>query len=618
MSNLKTQLNNINYRISQIANEGLTNPLQQILNANNYQIQNVNVIDAGANVMELKSANVGGIQTDCNLTVGLNGSGNITCNTLTYQELDPPLIGTITYATTGTCTQPSYSNFDIPTGTGRSYSQQTVSNPNLSCYIRYIGGLGNLNATNIGFVSNNTQNTLTNGILIYQNSAIYSVQNGTNIASIPFSVVNPNGGLSINLKSVNGVMKVFINNVYYPILSTTNMIDGNYYFWQNTYAPTAEMMISVNNFSPNQFETLAEVLDNGNDSLGQSIVGLGGLTMSNNNSDINLNNSDLTNCNNAYVNVLHYGSLQPPVGPSGTANLEDVLQNGNNANNETIENLGGLTMTGDINLNFNNLDNVPNLLLGITGGVGHLYLGSTANNYDLYCDGNNNFILGQNKNNAFYNDPITIADNSFLRLKTTKLLYNTPTTGSTGSYILDCYYTPPMYKQIINSANGIKYDFSNIPKSFFSYQYYDNSNYDLMQYRGMSYLELTFTYLILTFQIVTTNPSPEFWTEDDYCTIYVSGSLNSAYDNTKANCIVVPMQIGKSQTIFTSSIPIILGCTTVSQNNNKLYLNCVFSRDPLSFGPNTTGFSVNMTTTNFIVSGSVSQNPNSLIQIIDN
>ena len=56
--NVSTRLNNIQQQLNNIANTGLTNPLEQILNANSYAMQNLSVLDGGANALQLKSSNV--------------------------------------------------------------------------------------------------------------------------------------------------------------------------------------------------------------------------------------------------------------------------------------------------------------------------------------------------------------------------------------------------------------------------------------------------------------------------------------------------------------------------------------------------------------------------------
>lgn len=607
--NVSTRINNLQQQINNIANKGLTNPLEQILDANGYNIENITILDGKSNAVQIKTNNIAGIQTDCNLNV----DGDITVSTLHYQQLDPPVTGkTVTYSTNGGMTQTSYANFELEGSNGTAFSEQNVSDPILTFAYSY-NATGSSSAINIGFVTDTSQVLLTNGVLIYQNNTIYSVHNGSNTQSISFPIAS-NETVNFSLKCVNGVMKVFINNVYYPLLSETPMPDGNYYFWMSGYPATASINVKINNFQVNQFETLSEVLDNGNDAGSQTMQNLSGITLTNNSSYVNMNGGNVTNAGQIYCNTLNYTTLNPPVGGGGSQNIAQVLQTGNNALNYEIQNLGGINMTGDINTGGNNINDLQSLLIGTTGGVSHLNLGNTANNFDLYNDGSNNLIINQYVSNSLYNDPITIADKEFIVLKTNKLLYNQPNIGSTGSYVIDCKYTPPMYKQIINNASGTKTNFTNVSKSFFSFEFYDNSLYDSTQYRGVNYIEITFSLLILTFQVVSNQT--EYWTKDDYCVIFVSDTLDGTFDNSRQNCIVVNMNVGNSNTIFTSSIPIILGCTCQNSNNNKLYLNAYFSRNPSVFGTGATGYSINMSPSNLLLGGYVSNNPNNTIQIL--
>jgi hypothetical protein len=85
--NISTRLNNLQQQVNNIANSGLTNPLEQVLNANNYSLTNLNILDSGSNVLKLQSSNIEGITTNCDLSV----DGNITCNTLNYTTLNPPV-----------------------------------------------------------------------------------------------------------------------------------------------------------------------------------------------------------------------------------------------------------------------------------------------------------------------------------------------------------------------------------------------------------------------------------------------------------------------------------------------------------------------------------------------
>jgi hypothetical protein len=83
--NLATKINNLQVQVNNIANKGLTNPLEQIMNANSYALTNLSVLNGNANTLNLQSSSDDGIQTNCDITVG----GNLTCNTLNYTHLNP-------------------------------------------------------------------------------------------------------------------------------------------------------------------------------------------------------------------------------------------------------------------------------------------------------------------------------------------------------------------------------------------------------------------------------------------------------------------------------------------------------------------------------------------------
>lgn len=87
--NISTRLNNLQQQINNIANKGLTNPLEQILDANNYTLTNLNILDGGANKIEIKTNNVDGVVIDNDTLI----NGNLTVDILNYTSLNPPVGG---------------------------------------------------------------------------------------------------------------------------------------------------------------------------------------------------------------------------------------------------------------------------------------------------------------------------------------------------------------------------------------------------------------------------------------------------------------------------------------------------------------------------------------------
>ena len=109
--NISTRLNNLQQQVNNIANTGLTNPMEQILNANNFAMQNLSILNANSNVLQLQTNNIGGITTNSKLTVG----GDLTCNTLNYTALNPPInTGEIEYDLLNAgAIQNSFNNFSF-------------------------------------------------------------------------------------------------------------------------------------------------------------------------------------------------------------------------------------------------------------------------------------------------------------------------------------------------------------------------------------------------------------------------------------------------------------------------------------------------------------------------
>jgi hypothetical protein len=274
--------------------------------------------------------------------------------------------------------------------------------------------------------------------------------------------------------------------------------------------------------------------------------------------------------------TLKYVTLDPPI--SGVAEpINKVLQNGNDAQNETLINLGGLTMQGNIDVNFNQIENWNNGTVG-----GYLY---AANGNNLPNDtrasfgvfnnnGNNGYIMGIGDAAGTLNEFNTfkIADNTtgqqYLRidnastqqitLSSDKLLYKTDYTNPSNAtaYILNSLTNPPMYKQIFANVNNLisnKSITSSVPYWLWASKVYEG---DTVFNYGVNYGELLLSY----FSITITSPTP--WVGTNNCQLYLGNSLNSIFDPDLGNrivfnCVNNPNN-GEADFTFVSTIPIIL------------------------------------------------------------
>lgn len=289
--------------------------------------------------------------------------------------------------------------------------------------------------------------------------------------------------------------------------------------------------------------------------------------------------------NNLYCDTLHYVNLDPPIsGVSET--IQKVLQNGNLAQNETLIGLGGLTMTGIINMQDQAIDNCGTL---------DMHANIEMGNFNINGVNDLNFVngdsIGQNSTNTikfsnvsgvpFYlengdiqgidnqqfklrddsQDYITISDQgtSQIKLCSQRLLRSLNSTSSANGfgYIMDTLVKPPMYKQIFNGINSTKTLAltAGVPSWIFGVNIYPTGE-DLVFNIGINYAEILFSY----FQINFTASSP--FSPPNTCQLFLSSDPNpTSYDPTKGNAIifgVVNSSTGQPNYTFTSSVPIIL------------------------------------------------------------
>jgi hypothetical protein len=318
------------------------------------------------------------------------------------------------------------------------------------------------------------------------------------------------------------------------------------------------------------------------------------------------------------TDTLRYTNLEPPI--SGVAEpISKVLQNGNDAENETLINLGGLTMTGNLNVNFNQITNWANGTV-----TGHLYAASgnplgtdTRAEFGVFNnDGNNGYIMGIGDVTGTLNEYNTfkIADNAtgtqYLRidnastqqitLSSDKLLYKidytNPASGT--SYILNSINNPPMYKQIFSNVYNIinlKSITSSVPYWLWASKVYEGDS--VFNY-GVNYGEL----LLSFFSITITSPTP--WVGTNNCQLYLGNSLNSIFDpdlgnRITFNCVNNPNN-GEAEFTFVSTIPIILYFQNGESGNsfNTLYFLAQFQDSGI--------YSFQFNNCNFMTTGTIS------------
>lgn len=432
--NLATRLNNLQQQVNNIANTGLTNPMEQILNANNYAMENLTILNANSNVLQLASNNVGGIQTNCKLTV----SGDVTCNTLNYNALNPPInTGEIEYDLLNSgATQSGFTSFTFaPTNPYTGIITKTnILNPSVSGTITF-DAYDPDNSISFGF---NSVNTLypTGGFLGVNSGVLFYPQTGT-LGIIVNGNVNyvyafaEQTTLNFSLKSVNGTLKVYINSVEIPALEQV-LASGNYYFAMGCYCGNnINCLISSLIINQTTNETLNEVLTNGNSANG-------------------LNIDDVGTLNTAFVNA------------TDSIYADGYLQSGNKAGLSAVQ-----------------------LLYG--DGT------SSGNNYQI-IGANDTYIIQQYKNNVQTAQPLLINGETLTQFKTSNLVYTQD--GTNNYYILDSNYNTPCYKQIFSNVGASITEKGALPSPLFSVPIYTNNptyNY------GVNYAEILFSSLNLTF-----------------------------------------------------------------------------------------------------------------------
>jgi hypothetical protein len=574
--NISTRLNNLQQQVNNIANTGLTNPMEQILNANNFAMQNLTILNGNSNVLQLASNNVGGIQTNCSVTV----SGDLTCNTLNYTELNPPLAPNninFNVLNSGTTQNTSTSYTSVPTSpyTG-IVTKESVLNPSASGTIT-MSSPNSSNSVAIGFSTVSSYPTggylgVQSGLLFYSGiNSIASIINGNLSDYTPYATQT----IDFQLKCVNGTLKVYINGVE-NVGFEQPLPSGNYYFTIGTFTFASNCLMTNINVNQSTSETLDQVLTNGNSAGGLDIEDVGTLT----------------------CNTLNYTTLNPPI-TGGGETLQQTLTNGNSAGGLDIDDVGALNAdsinsTGSIYAE-------GYLQAGNKAGLSAIQLlygnGTTlGNNYQI-IGVNDTFQLQQYKNNALTAQPLLINQETLTQFKTSNLVYTQD--GTNNYYILDSNFNTPCYKQIFTNLNQTVSNMGANASPFFSVPIYTKSNsYNY----GVNYTEILFSSLNLTFTSSTVFGS------NLQATIFLSSANSGEFNPALGNSIVINITNtnGTPTYTFNSSIPIILYFNNTTQFN-KLYLLVAYSIVTL------TNYNLQITNSNMAVTGYISSNPNGSI-----
>jgi len=588
--NIQLRLNNLQQQINNIANEGLINPLEEILDANGYTLTNLNILDGASNALQINTNNVNGISTNADLSVG----GDISCNVLNYSSLNPPISasGTSFVPYNSQATETSSGNFVLVQGVNPLtgfITKTPILNPSATAEINFSAVNGN-NGFAFGFSSVNTNypnggfKTIEYGVYWYPpEQSIRQITNGNTTSNfIPFTNL---GNVNLTLKCLGSSIKVFVNGLEQTELE--QVLPSDYFYFCVGCNQGVGVICNVNNIfvEQNNYETLNEVLSNGNDGGGLDIVGINQLTCS----------------------QLNYTSLNPPI-EVGSNTLSEVLTNGNNANNLSITGLNDLntqTITCNSTLSAKGYLQIGNAVGGLSN-LQFLYGDGqpSGDNYAL-VGYNNSMLLQQYKNNALYYNPISVIDRQQIELKTLNLVYNpSQNAGDTAnSFILDSLTNTPMYKQVFTSVGGVVNNLNLSYKVLFSADIY-TKNVGNTTY-GVNFGEILFPNMNLAFSIVGGGN----FIAGTIATLYLSSTGTGNYNPQLANSLIIPMTANTPNNTFNSTIPILMYCQSPTQFN-KVYLMIAFNKIPPIPA---TAYSCSMTNTNMIVSGYVSQNQNGSI-----
>jgi hypothetical protein len=628
--NVNTRLNNLQQQINAITNEGLTNPLQGVMDVNGKGLTNVNIIDGGNYTIELKTNNVGGIVLDNPLYT----TSDITVNTLHYTALDPPInYNSITYRLIGNQTvEPTEGNINMGNDNPNSgfISFQSLTQPALSVSLSM--GAGN-NIMHIGFSSSSTETTPTYGVYIFCNEG--TIQNLTTGITVPLPALTFN----LDLLIIGTLMKVYVNGTEQPTMQST-VPNVAYYLNCNCYAnANTEIQAQNISYTVNKTENLSDVLMIGNDAGGQNITGVGALTCGTLNyttlnppippsqwvgtatSDLNMASHSISGVQSISTasltvpyNQIYSQNTALVVTRDGGTNigyiydshynpptLTSVLGGGNAAGNQDITGVKNLTVS---QLNYTTLNpaipaaTIPNLTQVLTAGAGAGNLNITGVNNISSIQSNSGYIVNTNS------------------IRTNQLFTNTAifpygTTGSnyqmwaTGDTLLIQQYkgtpTPVLTNQpiIITDSSSIVFNTGilALQNSYVLDSRFNTPSYKKIitnqQFNISSFLNLWGSFFSTPLYPKTVNPTyvnglnyAELSTSaieiqvstkitlssTDFFSVFLSTSPTANFDNTVASQITQPATQGASKITFISSATTTLYYYSQTPITN-LYLN---------------------------------------------
>jgi hypothetical protein len=365
-----------------------------------------------------------------------------------------------------------------------------------------------------------------------------------------------------------------------------------------------EENIEGNNFNINNIDEInCNVLNTANTS--GVTVNASGITCT----EISCDN--ITCAGDVSCNVLSYNTLSPPI--SGVAEpISKILMNGNDASNNSIINLGGLQMTGNLNLNYNQITAWND---GTIGGSLSIANGNppgddTRCEVRFYNNSETNFYMGkgaisgtENFNNFRLYDSNNFEYMQIYPVPTQQIIFSadkllsrqdSSNPANATGYILDSIKTPPMYKQIFSNVNqSISLNVnSEEPSWIFGTNIYTG---DQVFNYGITFAEILFTYMQINFQ------SEDPFLAPNNCQLYLGPTPNYAYDPSKGNRIVFSVVNNASDQpnyTFTSSIPVILyyqsGNLGAGNQIDNLYLNIQIQDQQV--------YNISFQNTNFVVS----------------
>ena len=444
--NLATRINNLQQEVNTIANKGLSNPLQVDIDGNNqYGIKNIASIDGGTEALTFNTSNASGILSNTKITT----TADLSCNTLHYTELDPPVNANpnLWQMKAGTLLLP---NGDIQStftnSNGGFYSIQALTNPTIVATSVFAVPDGN-NSYYIGYSkAPNATSQPASGVYWYPvEGKIENIE--TKVAISYASQEN----LTVSISLGAGSMKIYVNGEPQPTL-TSPVPTGSYYLdcWIYVGQPPDKCVVNNITFGVIPEQNLNETLIYGNDA--------GGL---------NIENVAIMFCEQIGLNEGCTMQIQPGTKRLSytdgqfsqlTALVYDTVFNPlpTSINTVAITNLGDLhtyTVYIDPVASTNSSFAIRDIGFGSVGIVMEYDNANTAF-YTTNASASGTYGILQYKYGNLYNTPLSINNNDNIVFNSNELYRGlASTTGQKTGMILDTAINPPEYIQVVNVVN---------------------------------------------------------------------------------------------------------------------------------------------------------------------